>query len=251
MQSMKLQTYIAHLGVASRRAAEKMISEGEVWVNNHQAHIGQRIDPEKDVVKVKGHPLTDLNTPKKYFLLNKPVGVVSTTQDELQRKTVLSFLPQAQRIGMYPVGRLDMESEGAILLTNDGELAYILTHPKFEIQKTYHVLLSGVPTTPALKHLERGVKLADEYIKPVKISILGHENKNTWLEVVINEGKKHQVRKMIRRIGYEVLRLKRTNMGPLRLGDLGPGKIRSLTQEEYSDLLELKKLSDVPKTTKS
>lgn len=241
--TLKLQTFLAHAGIASRRASEKLIEEGLVTVNGKLAHLGQRISPNKDEVKYKGTKVSVLSD-LTYLLLHKPAGYVSTTNDELGRKTVLNLLPLEKRAGLYPVGRLDQDSEGLLLLTNDGELAYVLTHPKFEIEKTYHVLLEGIPSTPALKHLERGVKLNDEYVKPVKTSILRRENKNTWLEIVIAEGKKHQVKRMINRTGYEVLRLIRVKMGPLELGDLLKGEYRELSQEEINTLRHLKNSSE-------
>lgn len=240
--SVKLQAFLAHAGIASRRASEKLIEEGLVTVNGKAAHLGQRVSPSSDVIKFKGKTVS-LNTQHSYYILHKPTGYVSTTSDELGRKTVLKLLPAELSEGLYPVGRLDQDSEGLLLLTNDGDLTYVLTHPKFSIEKTYKVLLQGIPSTLALNHLKRGVKLSDEYIKPVSVNILGHENNNTWLEVTISEGKKHQVRRMIQRIGYEVIRLVRVKMGPLELGELKRGSYREVTEAEKEALMELKKTS--------
>ncbi|MEO8580981.1 MAG: pseudouridine synthase [Patescibacteria group bacterium] len=240
--TIKLQSFLAHSGVSSRRGAEKLIEEALVTVNDQPAHIGQRISVQKDKIRYRGK-LISVSSVLSYYIIHKPVGFVSTTSDELERKTVLELLPEELRTGLYPVGRLDQDSEGLLLLTNDGDLTYILTHPKFEIEKTYQVLLQGIPSTRALDHLKRGVKLKDEYVKPVKITIMKHENKNTWLEIVISEGKKHQVKRMVNRIGYEVLRLIRVKMGPLELGELKKGEFRVLTDEELEKLLLLKKKS--------
>lgn len=240
--TLKLQTFLAHAGISSRRGSEKLIEEGLVTVNGEPAHIGQRVSVKKDVIKYKGEKVT-LTTVLSYYIVHKPVGYVSTTSDELDRKTVLKLLPQSVSEGLYPVGRLDQDSEGLLLLTNDGDLTYVLTHPKFSVQKTYHVLLRGIPTTPALDHLKRGVKLSDEYVKPINVKILGHESKNTWLEITISEGKKHQVKRMVKRIGYEVLRLIRTQMGPLVLEGLKTGEFREITEQEREQLMKLKKIS--------
>lgn len=240
MATIKLQVFLAHAGIASRRKSEQLILDGVVTVNGETAHLGQRIKEESDFIQVKGKLIKN-TTSKEYFILNKPRGIVSTTHDELNRKHVVDLLPVNKRQGMYPVGRLDQDSEGLILLTNDGELCNMLTHPKFEIEKTYHVLLKGIPSTLALEHLKRGVKLGGMYVRPVKINVLTHENNNTWLAVVIKEGQKHQVRKMIARIGYDVVRLVRVQMGPLVLGEIKNGAVRELTQEEKAAILEIKK----------
>lgn len=234
-QTQKLHAYIAHCGIASRRAAEKMILEGIVKVNDKPAVIGQRITPGKDIVKIRNKPI-NTNEATRYFLVNKPVGVVSTAQDELNRKTVVELVPNVEE-RLYPVGRLDVESEGLMLLTNDGKLAHTLTHPSFEIMKTYHVLLKGIPSTPALMHLRRGVKLREGYVAPIEVQILRREEqKNTWISITIDEGMNHQVRRMISRIGYDVIRLIRMSMGPFELGTLRPGACRELSGEEVEQM---------------
>jgi len=238
-ETVKLQQFLAHSGIASRRKAEVFISEGKVKVNGEVAHIGQRIDPKVDRIEFEGKPLF---TEGKlvYYKLHKPQGYVSTVSDELERKTVLDLLPNSQE-RIYPVGRLDLESEGLILLTNDGTLTQILTHPKFEIEKTYEVLLQGIPSTLALNHLKRGVKLKEGFTKPVKMKILSRENqRNTWIEMTIKEGRYQQVRRMIRRIGYEVLRLKRVQFGPIVLDTLPSGEYSPLTEQEVAELMQLK-----------
>lgn len=199
-------------------------------------NVALLIDPSKDKVVVSGKLIAQ---PEKlvYYILNKPVGVVSTASDPDGRKTVTSILPKDIRI--YPVGRLDVDSQGLILLTNDGDVSYTLTHPKFEIDKTYHVLVLGAPTNTQLNKLQRGVKLKEGWTSNSVVSIAGHEGKNTWINITIHEGRNRQVRRMCAYVGLEVLKLQRIAMGPLTLGDLAEGKYRLLTKDEKDALLSL------------
>lgn len=233
--TIKLQLFLARAGVASRRKSEALIEAGMVTVNGAVASIGQRIDPLHDKVSVKG---TTIAVPQqhRYFLVNKPVGYISTTSDEKGRKTVLQLIPKiSERI--YPVGRLDQESEGLMLLTNNGELTHKFTHPKFEIAKTYEVLLSAKPSKLALDHLRRGVKLKDGYTKPAVVSVLSHEGDQTWIEITITEGRNRQIRRMTERVGYETLELVRTKMGPFDIGDLDGEKYVEIPEEDVKKLL--------------
>lgn len=235
-KTIKLQLFLARAGVASRRKSETLIESGIVLVNGKKATIGLRIDPTKDVVKVKD---TLIAAPQmhRYFLINKPVGYISTTSDESHRKTVLDIIPKlTERV--YPVGRLDQESEGLMLLTNNGELAYKLTHPKFEIPKTYEVLIEGRPTGKALNHLRRGVKLKDGFTKPAEVSVLSHDGPNTLLEITIKEGRNRQIRRMTERVGYETIELIRTKLGPFDLGDLDEERYIELPEEAITQLLK-------------
>lgn len=236
-QTIKLQAYLADCGVASRRKSEELIEAGKISVNGIVAHLGQRITPGVDTITFQGKIVTP-STQKVYLALNKPPGVISTTSDPEGRKTVINLLPSSLRQeNLHLIGRLDEASEGLIIVTNDGDLTYRVTHPKFEIPKTYRILLNGIPSTPALNHLRRGVKLAERYIVPNEVKILGHEaQQQTWLEVTVSEGQKHLVRKMMRRIGYEVIRLIRTQIGALELGNLAPRQYRELTPEEIKKL---------------
>lgn len=235
--TLKLHAYIAQLGLASRRKAEQLIAEGKVKVNGQPAHVGQRITPGKDKIKLDGQDLVKEDRGEGvYYLVNKPVGYISTASDELDRKTVVDLVT-GLKTRVYPVGRLDKDSQGLMLLTNDGDVAYILTHPKYEVEKTYKVLLQGRPSTPALNHLKRGVRLKEGYVVPKRVEIKGHdENKNTWLEITICEGKYQEIRRMIRRIGYEILILQRISMGPLNLGDIQRGQFQKLTPQQASEL---------------
>ncbi len=220
----KLQTFLAHAGIASRRKAEEMIRTGQVKVNREVAHIGQRVDPKKDEVRVNNTPVhkTELRV---MYLINKPVGIVSTTQDELGRKTVIDFLrqqlpPNTKLPRLYPVGRLDQDSEGLMILTNDGELAQHMTHPSFEVEKTYHVTVIGQPTEKALDHLARGVKLREGYTAPAQVEVLETSPDQTTLALTIHEGRYHQVKRMLLRVGYDVTKLVRVQMGEYTLDDL-------------------------------
>lgn len=233
--SIKLQVALAHQGIASRRKAEELIAAGHVAVNGVTAHIGQRITPGKDNIEVRGQSLSTQEARARYFLVNKPKGLISTTSDELNRETVLTLIPNISE-RLYPVGRLDKDSEGLLLLTNDGDLAYMLTHPKHEIKKTYRVRVDLEPTILALDHLRRGVKLDLGYTKPADVEITSSDAQGTWLEIVIHEGKQHQVRRMMRRVGYEVERLIRVSMGPLNLKMLHGKRYRELSTQEIEHL---------------
>ena len=235
-KTIKLQLFLARAGIASRRKSEVLISSGEVFVNGQKATIGQRVNPTVDAVTIKGKKIT---TPQshRYFLVNKPAGFVSTTADEKGRKTVLDLVPDTKE-RLYPVGRLDKESEGLMLLTNNGELAYKLTHPKFEIPKTYEVLITGFPTRKALDHLARGVKLKEGFTKPAEVAVLQKTEEGTWLEITISEGRNHQIRRMTERVGYETLKLVRTQMGPFDIGDLEEKVFLELSEEQVALLFE-------------
>lgn len=213
----KIQAYLSKIGVVSRRKAEDLIREKKIQVNGTLAKIGQRIKAGEDVIVVDGKKITTKTPPKPvYILLYKPKGCVSTTTDEKGRGTVMELVgDQPERL--YPVGRLDMDSEGLMILTNDGTFTFKMTHPTQGIAKTYHVLIVGSPTNKALNHLRRGVKLKEGYIQPDDMSIVKHEAGNTWLEIVIHEGKNRIVRRMMKRIGYKVMRLVRIKMGPFDL----------------------------------
>ncbi len=220
--TIKLQAFLAHAGIASRRASEKLITEKRVWVNDKVAHLGQRINPQLDKVTfndLKISKIITITQPEKfrYFIVNKPVGVVSTANDELNRKTVLSLLPPNIKERLYPVGRLDKDSQGLMLLTNDGQLAQKLTHPKYKIPKTYLVTVKGTPTFKALNHLRHGVKLKDGFTKKTTVSIISKEENETVLQITIHEGRNRQVRRMFQRIGYDTVKLERISFGPLNI----------------------------------
>jgi 23S rRNA pseudouridine2605 synthase len=226
---MRIHKYMAHAGVSSRRAAEKMVEDGEVMINGHKAKIGEIVESDHDKVTVGGKP-TKLGDMYLYYLVNKPRQVVSTVKDPDGRRTVASLVPQGTRL--YPVGRLDYESEGLMLLTNDGELAFHLTHPSFEIEKKYRVLVKGVMGEKSVGYLEQGVTIEGKKTAAAKVAIVESQENNTWIDITIHEGRNRQVRKMCEAVGYPVLRLIRTNLGPWELGDLPSGKSRQLKQSE-------------------
>ncbi len=231
---MRLAKFLAHAGVASRRSAETLILGGRVSV------AGQTVtDPARDVgehsaVAVDGRPIAGPE-PRVLYALNKPVGVVSSARDTHSRRTVLELVPAAG-LRLYPVGRLDIETSGLILLTNDGELANRLIHPRFQVPKTYRARLRGGPIGPdALAALRAGVQLEDGPTAPARVRRLGsHE-----IELTIREGRNRQVRRMCQAVGHRVAELQRTRFGPLTLGELAPGAYRRLSESEAERLRQL------------
>lgn len=245
--SLKLQAFLAHAGIASRRQAEVLIREQKITVNGQPATIGQRIIPGTDLVRYQGKVI-ELSEPPLYVLVHKPAGLVSTTSDELGRATVLSLLPAELRTHrLYPVGRLDQDSQGLLLLTNDGDLAYRLTHPKFKVKKTYLCKLDRSPTQKALEVMRRGVRLTDGKTAPAKVTQVDDpmwdkwldDDTDRWYSVTIHEGRNRQVRRMWERVGYNVEKLVRVSMGPLTLDQLHDHSLKILSHEE-SQLLRQK-----------
>ncbi len=230
---MRIHKYLAHAGVASRRKAEDMVAAKEILINGHPAKIGEIVDPEHDKVTAGGKP-THLESEAVYYLIHKPRGVVSTASDPEGRRTITSFVPQGMRL--YPVGRLDYDSEGLMLLTNDGELAFHMTHPKFEVEKTYRVLVKGVMPEKSVGYLEQGVTIEGKKTAPAKVEIVEAQENNTWIDITIHEGRNRQIRKMCEAVGFPVMRLIRTKFGPWELGDLQSGKYRSLDASEVEKL---------------
>lgn len=233
---MRLQKFMASAGVASRRASEKLIAEGKVKVNGRPVtEMGTQINERKDIVHVQGKRIM-LQEEKVYYMLNKPRGYVSTTSDEKGRKTVLDLVPDKERI--YPVGRLDQNTSGIILLTNDGELTYGLTHPKHEVTKTYVVKVSPIPTKEQLSYLRKGGDIGPYTIGPCEISTRDTDTEagtGTYV-VIINEGKNHQVRNMFEYFKCEIVTLKRIAIGKLTLKGLRLGKMKELDDDEIKYL---------------
>jgi 23S rRNA pseudouridine2605 synthase len=232
--SVRLAKYLAHAGVASRRSAETLIVAARVSVDGTLV-----TDPAHDVgeharVTVDGRPLSGAEQ-RVLYALHKPIGVLSTARDTHGRKTVLDLLPNS-RLRLYPVGRLDADSSGLILLTNDGELANRLTHPRYEVPKTYRARLAGPPVTDkSLRALRAGIKLEDGLTAPARARRVGEHT----IELTIHEGRNRQVRRMCEELGYPVLELTRTSFGPLELGALKPGAHRRLTDGEVQRLRAL------------
>ncbi len=237
MPEERLQKLMAQAGIASRRAAEEIIRQGRVTINGRTAAIGDKADLSRDQVKIDGELLKPAAGGKLvYIMLNKPVGVVSaaSAQRQEKRRTVRDLVTVDERV--YPVGRLDADSEGLILLTNDGELTNRLTHPRYGHAKTYRVLVQGLPTDFQLELWAGGVMLDDGPTAPCDIKVEQHENNMTWLEVKMQEGRKRQIRRAAGAVGLRVERLVRVRIGPLRLGNLKPGEWRFLTDEEVRAL---------------
>ncbi|MDD4146547.1 MAG: pseudouridine synthase [Clostridia bacterium] len=231
----RLQKYLARCGIASRRKAEEMIRQGLVKVNEQiVSEMGFQIEPGKDRVEVQGKKV-EPEKRKVYFLLNKPGGVVTTLDDPQGRAKVTDLLKGvAERV--YPVGRLDYQSEGLLLLTNDGELAYRLTHPRFEIAKTYLAKVQGQVKEQAVERLQKGVELEDGLTQPALVKIRQRGLAETLLEITIKEGRNRQVRRMCEKIGHSIISLKRIKLGPLALGNLQTGQYRELKQKEIQAL---------------
>jgi 23S rRNA pseudouridine2605 synthase len=226
---MRLGKHLAHAGVASRRASEALVTEGRVTVDGAVITDPARDVSGEETIAVDGE-LVRAPGARVVYALHKPPGVVSTAADTHGRRTVVDLVPSGQRL--YPVGRLDADSTGLILLTNDGDLAYALTHPRFEVPRTYRARVEGRPSERALRALREGVELDDGRTAPAHVRLLGpHE-----LELTIHEGRKRQVRRMCEAVGHRVVELRRVAFGPLRLGDLGAGRHRRLTAAEVQRL---------------
>jgi 23S rRNA pseudouridine2605 synthase len=225
----RLQKVLAALGYGSRRTCEGLIADGRVKVNGAVAVLGRRVEVERDAVEVDGRQVS-VKPGLVYYMLNKPLGVVSTASDPQGRPTVVSMVPDEPRV--FPVGRLDIDTEGLLLLTNDGELTHRLTHPSFGIDKEYLVHVDGDLSPAALRQLRRGVDLDDGLTAPATAAQIAPG----LIRLVIHEGRNRQVRRMCEAIGHPVQRLVRVRVGPLRDTSLGPGSWRSLTAREVRDL---------------
>jgi 23S rRNA pseudouridine2605 synthase len=230
---VRLQKLIAHSGIASRRAVEDLIRAGRVTVDGEPAHLGQKVDPETAHVAVDGVRLP-IRPDLVYYVVNKPAGVVSTADDPYGRPTVVELVPAEPRA--YPVGRLDVDSEGLMLVTNDGDLTHLLTHPRFGVLKTYAVLVEGVPTPQQVRQLEQGIVLDDGPASAVSARVRDSAQGRTQLEITMAEGRKREVRRMCDALGYPVVRLFRKAIGPLSDPHLKSGDYRSLSIEEIRSL---------------
>lgn len=231
---MRLQKYMASCGVASRRKCEELIREGKVTVNGEVVtELGTQVD-NIDEVCYMGERL-QLEDGKVYYMLNKPAGYVTTVQDEKNRPTVIELI-QDERHRVFPVGRLDYNTSGLLILTNDGELAYELTHPKHHVNKCYEVKVKGPLSENAQKALRSGVVIEGRKTYPAEVRLIRKGQKTTLFHLTIHEGRNRQVRKMCEAVGYPVLSLQRIAIGKLKLGDLKLGKYRKLTKEEVGYL---------------
>ncbi len=238
----RLQKIISQWGIASRRQAEQLILAGRVRVNGEVAKLGQTAEPATDRIEVDGKMITEQDRPASvYLLLNKPIGVISTCSDPQGRRTVLDLLPPELREseGIHPVGRLDIDSSGALLLTNDGELTFKLTHPSHRIGKTYEVWVQGQPSHTIVAAWQRGIDLDGEYTLPARVRVVKHKQDTTLLRIVLTEGRNRQIRRVATLLGYPVLQLHRTRIGDISVdGDraLSLGSYRHLRSDEVRSL---------------
>jgi len=239
-EKVRINRYLAMAGVGSRRKCEELISGGCVSVNNEVVtDLATKIDIESDRVTVDGKPISPVGR-RIVLILNKPEGVLSTVEDTHKRKTVIDIAREhgySERL--FPVGRLDMNTSGLILITNDGELAYRLTHPRYKVDKTYNVIVEGRVKDSTVRKMEKGLDLPDLKTMPCRIEVLNRSREDTELEVTIREGKKRQVRRMFAHFGHRVLKLHRKAIGDLMFEDVEVGRMRPLNKEELSRLREL------------
>ena len=238
MEEIRLQKYLSNQGVCSRRKAEEYILDGYVKVNGIiVTELGTKINPEKDEIIFKGNKIGKIEN-KVYILLNKPIGYVTTTKDQFDRETVLDLVKVKEKV--LPVGRLDMYTSGALILTNDGEFIYKVTHPKYEIEKTYNVTVKGIITKEEIKKLEQGVEIDDYVSGKAKVKILKTDKEKdiSRIEITIHEGKNREVRKMCSGIGRKVLALHRSKIENINVKSLKLGEWRYLTKKEVEKLLD-------------
>ena len=236
MEKTRINKYLAELGVGSRRAVDKMIEEKRIKVNGILAESGVKVD-KNDTITINGKPLNIEKKQKVYFILNKPKRVLSTAKDERGRKTVVDLIDTKERI--FPIGRLDYDTEGLLLLTNDGEIFNKIIHPRTEVYKTYLVEAKGNVNMTTLNKLKRGIMLDDKITLPAKAKILLADDKHTVLHFAIKEGRNRQVRRMFESVGHPVINLKRIMLGELNLDGLETGEYRALTKKEINYLYSL------------
>lgn len=236
MEEIRLQKYLAQAGVASRRKAEDMIKAGRVSVDGHiVTEMGYKVD-KNSIVEVDGKRVL-LEKRKIYIMLHKPEGYVTTVSDQFGRSTVLDLVKNIDE-RIYPVGRLDYDTSGLLIMTNDGDFTYKITHPSHNIEKTYRALVKGCPDTEKLKRLRSGIKIEDYITSPAKVRVVEMHGKNAVLEITIHEGRNRQVRKMCEAIGHPVIKLKRISIGSLTLDGLEEGKWRYLSKNEIEELMK-------------
>lgn len=243
MTGIRLQKVIAQAGLASRRAAEEMIRQGRVEVNgNVVTELGVRVDPDKDEISVDRQPIAVVSQ-KVYLLFYKPKNCVTTLKDPQGRKTIMDFVLES-KIRVFPVGRLDYDAEGLMVLTNDGVLGHRLQHPSFGVPKTYEVKVEGQPDDEALDRLRSGVLLEEGKTAPAQVKVLRLLPKKAWLEIVLHQGWYRQIKRMCEAVGHSVLKIKRTRYGPLEVDKLRPGSYRPLSRSEIRALFRMVQLDE-------
>ncbi|MBN1935899.1 MAG: rRNA pseudouridine synthase [Anaerolineae bacterium] len=245
MEKIRLQKALAQAGIASRRASEQLIAQGRVQVNGQTVtEMGIKVDPERDRIAVDGRPV-QAEHKRRYLLLHKPTGYLSVLHDDRGRPALIDLVPEAE--GLHPVGRLDLDSEGLILLTDDGALTQHLTHPRYEHDKEYHVLVRGDVSYAVLRALRTGIELEDGKTSPARVDRLdrspwgGGVRGETWLRLVLHEGHKRQIRRMCEVVRLYVVKLVRVRIGPLTLEGLPPGAYRPLTRDELTALRQVQR----------
>ena len=237
VQGIRIQKVIAKAGIASRRAAEELISAGKVKLNGLPATLGQRMKVDNDRLTVGGKPVRWLNRERVVYAIYKPRNCVTTLNDPEGRSTVKEYFPQSGH-ALFPVGRLDYDAEGLLLITNDGDFAEQAIHPKYKLWKTYFVKLKGKIADSELTGLRKGPHLQGRQHLPIRVKVIHWVNDKSWLEVSLQEGKNRQIKKMFQSVGYRVLRIKRYSIGSITLEGLQPGMSRLLTSREITRLLE-------------
>src|SRR5512143_1112015 len=233
MAEERIQKLLAQAGLGSRRACEEYLVQLRVKVNGKTAQLGAKADPNRDTITVDDRRI-QFESKKVYVMLNKPLGIITTNDDEFDRKTVRDLVTVEGHL--YPVGRLDADSEGLVLLTNDGELANALTHPRYEHEKEYMVLVEGRPNERVLNTWRHGVMLDEQITAPASVEVIDMQNSQTWLRIIMHEGRKRQIREIGGMLGHRVKHLERVRIGPLHLGDLKTGNWRYLTASEVAQL---------------
>lgn len=234
---IRLQKYLARCGVASRRQSERLIADGRVRVNDRVAQLGDSVDPAADRVQLDGSPVCEASD-LTYILLNKPAGVVTSAKDTHDRRTVIDCL-NGLPVRVFPVGRLDMDVKGALLLTNDGELAFRLTHPRYCVDKVYLAWVEGCMTVETARKLQRGVVLEDGKTAPARVTVVSRREGATLVQLTLREGRKREVKRMCDAVGHRVQRLERISIGGMCVGNLQPGEWRRLLPEEVAALRTL------------
>jgi 23S rRNA pseudouridine2605 synthase len=231
----RIQKVLAAAGLGSRRQCEELITTGRVEVDRKViTELGSRVDSDVQEIRVDGQPLP--KTKLVYYAVNKPAGIVCTNSDPTGRPRVIDMIPNSADIRLFTIGRLDLSSEGLILVTNDGELANLLTHPRYGVDKTYRALVAGRPNREVLSKLLRGVHLAEGVARVDRVEVKSHHKESTNLEIVLREGKNREIRRILAQLGHKVMRLTRVAVGPIRLGEMPVGSVRKLAKEEISTL---------------
>ncbi len=233
----RIQKILSNKGVCSRRKAEILLREKRIYINGNIALIGEKADLQTDIIKVDNQIISK-DVSYKVILINKPLGIIRSCKDTHGRKTVLDLLPNLLRKGLYPIGRLDKDSRGALLVTNNGLLSLKLTHPKYKHEKSYEVWISGMPSNEALNRWRHGVYVNEQITKPAIVDILKRERGRTLLKIVLSEGRNRQIRRVAAELDHKVIDLKRVSIASIKLGNLEEGSWRELDISEWKNLLK-------------